>query len=337
EELRAEVIDAVRRHLADQPGGKTMAGRPPGSWPQSLRDEVETRAAAEAARRVTTEVQAEVLARLGSAPELVALVATKALWGKEKRLRGSVFATMENVLAGYVDPGVARAADRPGIDLSSWLAGDNTIYVVATSHEQARLRPVLTVLVQQAIRAAYDTALQHGGTLERPCLILLDEAGNIAPLRDLPGYVATARSHGITLVSVWQDLAQVRAIYHDRAQTVLNNHRAKLFGTGIADDATLEYVSRLVGDEARREESRSTDLAAGRRSVSEHTAYRRAAPADVLRRMRPNEAVLVYGSELPAQVRLRPWFDDTGLRERAGRPDLIRPDLLGRFHARLRR
>jgi type IV secretion system protein VirD4 len=278
-----------------------------------------------------------VLARSGSAPELVALVAAKALWGKEKRLRGSVFATMENVLSGYVDPGVARSADRPGIDFPAWLAGDNTIYVVAASHEQARLRPVLTVLVQQAIRAGFDAAVSQGGTLQRPCLVLLDEAGNIAPLRDLPGYVATARSHGITLVSVWQDLAQVKAIYHDRAQTVLNNHRAKLFGTGIADEATLEYVSRLVGDEARREESRSTDLAAGRRSISEHTAYRRTAPVDVLRRMRPNESILVYGSELPAHLRLRPWFGDAGLRATAGRPDLVRPDLLGRFHARRHR
>ena len=36
---------------------------------------------------------------------------------------------------------------------------------------------------------------------------MLDEAGNIAPLRDLPGYASTARSHGISLVTVWQDLA----------------------------------------------------------------------------------------------------------------------------------
>jgi type IV secretion system protein VirD4 len=325
EELTADVRDAVRRSLADQPGGKAMAGRPAASWPKPLRDQVDEQAAAQAEIRLAAEVEAEVLAKFGSVPELVALVATKALWGKESRLRGSVYATMENVLAAYTDPDVARCADRPSIDFDAWLSGDNTIFVVAPSHEQARLRPVFTVLVQQAIRAAYDGALRNGGGLDWPCLVLLDEAGNIAPLKDLPGYAATARSHNITFVSVWQDLAQMRALYHDRAQTVLNNHRAKLFGTGIADDTTLEYVSRLVGDEARREESRSTDLAAGRRSVSEHTAYRRAAPMDVLRRLRPNEGVLVYGSELPAHLRLRPWFADRDLQRLAGRPDLIEP------------
>src|SRR5688500_12930978 len=48
---------------------------------------------------------------------------------------------------------------------------------VAAAHEQARFRPVLSVLIQQAIRSAYDR--ERGGRLERPCLVLLDEAGNI--------------------------------------------------------------------------------------------------------------------------------------------------------------
>jgi type IV secretory pathway TraG/TraD family ATPase VirD4 len=145
----------------------------------------------------------------------------------------------------------------------------------------------------------------------------LDEAGNTTPLRDLPAYAATARSHGITLVTVWQDLAQVTDAYKARAKTVLNNHRAKLFGSGIADDATLDYLSRMIGDEYRTERNLSADLRGNRRSISEHRAYRRAAPADALRRVPPGQAVLLYGSELPAHVRLRPWFDDRRLRRTA--------------------
>jgi type IV secretory pathway TraG/TraD family ATPase VirD4 len=216
-----------------------------------------------------------------------------------------------------------------------WLQGDNTIYVVAAPFEQDRLRPVLTVLMQQALRAAYDEANRNGGRLREPCLVMLDEAGNITPLRDLPGYVSTARSHRITMVTVWQDIAQITALYGDRAQTVLNNHRAKLFGSGIADGGTLEYVSRLVGDEGRTERSIATDLHGGRRSVSEHKTYRRAAPADVIRRLPDNEALLLYGSLLPAHVHLRPWFREHSLRECADRPDLVQPERRNR--ARVRR
>jgi len=325
--LWSAAVDHTRRVMRERPATAALSERPLEEWPADAVERIKT--------VVDREWRAEVATANRASDPFAPLVAAKALWKKEPRLRGSVFATMENVLAGWADPGVVDAAAGCDVDLDAWLSGDNTLYVVATAHEQARLRPVLSTLVQHAIRRAYDTASLAGGRLRHPCLVLLDEAGNIAPLRDLPGYASTARSHGITLVSVWQDLAQVRAIYRERAQTVLNNHRARLFGTGIADKETLEYASGLIGDERRTEHNVSADLAGGRRTVSEYRTYRRAAPIDVLRRVRPTEAVLLYGSELPVHLRLRPWFRDRGLRETAARPDLIHDER--RSLARLRR
>ena len=40
-----------------------------------------------------------------------------------------------------------------------------------------------------------------------------------------------------------------------RAQTILNNHRAKLIGTGTADHGTLDYVTRILGDHDVRQHS----------------------------------------------------------------------------------
>lgn len=313
-ELTDASIALARDILIEQGGEAALLGeQEPADWPPWL------------IQRITNAVQTEWALELGDASgdPLAPLTAARALWRKEDRLKGSVFATIENVLAGWTDPAVTAAASSCDINLDQWLAGDNTLYIVATAHEQARLRPVLTTLVQQAIRRAYDTAsVNKGGRLSHPCLVLLDEAGNTAPLRDLPGYASTARSHGITLVTIWQDLAQIRAAYRDRAQTVLNNHRAKLFGSGIADGDTLEYVSKLIGDEARTERNLSSDLTGGRRSVSEHRTWRRTAPADVIRRIQPGDAALLYGSELPVHVRLRPWFAEPDLQRLA--PDQVR-------------
>lgn len=260
------------------------------------------------------------------------VAAAKALWGKDARLKGSVFATVENLLAPWTHPGVGHSAEENDVDLDVWLSGDNTIYVVAAPHEQNTLRPVLSLLIQQAVRHAYDTANRAGGTLDQPCLVLLDEAGNAAALRDLPAYAATARSHGITLVSVWQDLSQIRHSYKERAETVLNNHRARLFASGINDASTLEYVSRLVGDEVRVDHNVATDLHGGRRSISEHRSYRRAAPVDVLRRIPEGEGVLLYGRELPVHVRLRPWFRNRRLRRAARAGHTSRRKNLARSH-----
>lgn len=311
DELFAASVDVTRGILAKKGGDAAgLAEVPLEEWPEWL------------VERVTNAVHTEwalELAPVGGTDLLAPLTSAKALWHKEARLKGSVFATIENVLAGWADPNVTAAATGCDIDLDRWLAGDNTLYVVATAHEQARLRPVLTTLVQQSIRRAYDTAAANRGRLAHPCLVLLDEAGNTAPLRDLPTYASTARSHAITLVTIWQDLAQIKATYADRAQTVLNNHRAKLFGAGIADADTLEYVSRLIGDQARTERNVSADLAgSGRRSISEHRTYRRSASVDVIRRIPPGQAVLLYGSELPAHIVLRPWFKDRQLSRQAG-------------------
>jgi len=319
---RAEVLESTRQVLRADPSARAeLADQNVTSWPVHMQEQFEERVAIEVDRKLVQILEARILEAARGRGDLDALIAAESLWAKEERLRGSVYATVQNVLLTYANPEVAAVTDGCEVDLDEWLDGPNTIYVVATADEQARFRPVLTALIQRAIRHAYEVANADGGTLTLPCLVLLDEAGNIVPLKDLPGYASTARSHGISLVSVWQDLGQIRAIYGNRAPTVLNNHRAKIFAAGIDCPDTLDYVSRLVGDEERTERNFSTDLAGGpRRSVSEHTAYRRLLPMDVIRRITPNEALLLYGSKRPAHLHLRPWYQDRSLKALAGPP-----------------
>ncbi len=321
-QIEALLVAAVREGVSALPGGRNARSwqrEPVAKWPLAQQEQLAELVEKRLDEKLAVELEQEVIGELQRSGTLDALVAAQSLWRKEDRLRGSVFATIENVLAGYADPGVADASSAAGFTFEEWLSGSNTIFVSAPPHEQARLRPVLSVLLQQAVRTAYETANASGGTLQQPCLVLLDEAGNITPLRDLPTYASTARSHGITLVSIWQDLSQMRAVYRERAQTVLNNHQAKLFGTGQSDDATLDYLSRLVGDERRTEVNLSGDLWGSRRNVSEHTTYRRAAPADALRRLHDNRAVLIYGNHLPVHLELRPWYREPRPRARARR------------------
>jgi len=103
---------------------------------------------------------------------------------------------------------------------------------------------------------------------------------------------------------VWQDLAQLRARYGERAATVVNNHRAKIVLSGISDPGTLDYASHLIGDAEVGEQSDTID-AAGRRSTTRSRRERRLAPGAELRRIGPGHGVLVYGHLRPARIRLR--------------------------------
>jgi type IV secretion system protein VirD4 len=187
------------------------------------------------------------------------------------------------------------------------LDGSNTLYLCAPAHDQRRLRGFFTALTQQVLAEAFARATRSGRPLDPPLLVVLDEAAHIAPLVELDGLAATCASHGIQLVTVWQDLAQVRARYGARAPTVLNNHRAKLFLPGIADPDTLEYASQLIGDEERVQPSVTRDQHGGRSSTSTSTARRLLAPSE-LRCLSQGQAILVYGTLHPVRLRLRPWW-----------------------------
>ena len=140
-----------------------------------------------------------------------------------------------------VPGGARRSRQTPAVgvegavDPNELLLGPNTLYLCAPAHDQRRLRALFTAMVKQVLEAAFDRATRLGGKLAVPLLVVLDEAANIAPLAELDGLAATCAGHGVQLMTVWQDLAQVTARYGEHAATVVNNHRAKVFLSGTSD------------------------------------------------------------------------------------------------------
>ncbi len=300
-------------------------------------------------RWVDTQETEEVLDILGAAGAPEPLQAARASWLRDERQRSAVYTTVETVLEPFSEQattgvqGDLRHTPPYGttavggehwqtegdyavvggeIDPAALVGGRNTLYVCAPAHDQHRLRAVFTALVSQVVHAAFAGSARTGRPLDPPLLVVLDEAANIAPLRELDGLAATCAGHGVQLVTVWQDLAQVRARYGERAATVVNNHRAKVFLPGIADPGTLDFASHLAGDCELATPS-VTHGARGERSVTTSPQVRRLLPPDTLRRLPKGSAVLLYGALPPARIRLRPWFEDRELAVRGNGPNPV--------------
>jgi len=272
---------------------------------------------ADVVRWVDTGEVADVLVALELAGVPDAVRAAEASFSREERQRSSVYTTAETVLAAYADPAVARSCERHDLDASRLLGGGrDSVFLVAPAHEQERLQSVFVAIVRSVVEEAMTRASRAGAPLDPPLLVVLDEAANVAPLSTLDTLASTAASHGVQLVTVWQDLAQLEARYGARAATVVNNHRAKLLCSGIADATTLEQVGRIIGDEIHEVVSSTVD-AAGGWSRTSSTATRRLAPAELLRCLEPGEAVLVYGHLPPLRLALRPFTTDRRLRRLA--------------------
>jgi type IV secretion system protein VirD4 len=243
----------------------------------------------------------------------LAINALTGIWGCDERTRSDIYTTARTVIEAWSDPLVAQAAEGCEITPEWLLSGDHTLYIVAPARDQKRLRLVFASLVADLVDAAFEVATRKGGELDNRLLVLLDEAANICPVNELPMWCSTCASHGITLLTVWQDRSQQRQRYGpEGAETIWNNSGAKLILSGLADRATAE-VTTLLGEEEIERATTSTD-SQGRRTVSTHTTTRRLISEDSLRRQQPAQALLIYKDLPPVRLALRPWQTDENLR-----------------------
>jgi type IV secretion system protein VirD4 len=261
------------------------------------------RTTADVIRWVDTQEIEDVLDLLLAAGVPEAVHAARACFAREERQRSSVYTTVETVLAPLADQ---REGERPPLDPAGLVDRAGTLYVCAPAHDQRRLMPVFAAVTRAAIEHAYERVAATGRPLDPPLLVVLDEAANIAPLSDLDGLAATAAGHGVQLVTIWHDLAQVTARYGARATTVVNNHRAKLFLSGISDPQTLDYASHLIGEEELFLPA-TTSGGRGGSSTTRTPTTRQLVTASGVRRILPGQALLVYGGLPPARLTLRPW------------------------------
>ena len=261
---------------------------------------------------VETGEEDEVLDLLGHAGVPEAIDAARSAFAKEERQRSSIVTTLETLLESFAG---AAPYGAPQLDPAELLTTSGTLYLSAPAHDQRRLTPLFVGVLRAVLDHAYYRVARTGRPLDPPLLVVLDEAANIAPIPDLDSLAATAAGHGIQLVTIWHDLAQITARFGPRATTVVNNHRAKLFLSGISDPATLDYASHLIGDEELHLPATTSGGRSGP-STTRSPATRRLAPPDGLRRIPPGHGVLVYRDLAPARLHLRTWFDDPWLRSR---------------------
>src|SRR5206468_4395884 len=188
---------------------------------------------------------------------------------------------------------VARSAASCEITADRLLDESATLYLIGDAKASKLLRPLFLALLSEVVDRAYERATRAGGRLERPLLLCLDEAGNVAPPPNLAEIASTAPSHNIQLLSIFHDLAQARSRYARQAETVINSHRARMLLPGVADLDTLRYFAGLVGEEEAHEVTRT--VGGGGTTRSSGRRRRPLVAAEALRQLPDGDALLIYG------------------------------------------
>ena len=82
----------------------------------------------------------------------------------------------------------------------------------------------------------------HGGRLPHHVRVLWDEAANTGQVPGLEKLVAVIRSREVSLVLLYQQLAQCKAIYDKNAETILGNMDSVIF-LGGREASTIKEIS----------------------------------------------------------------------------------------------
>ncbi len=82
----------------------------------------------------------------------------------------------------------------------------------------------------------------HGGRLPHHVRVLWDEAANTGQVPDLQKLVAVIRSREVSLVLLYQQMAQCKAIYDKHAETILGNMDSVIF-LGGREASTIKEIS----------------------------------------------------------------------------------------------
>jgi type IV secretion system protein VirD4 len=251
----------------------------------------------------------------GSSGETTAAIdSIQSVKGADQRFVSSLLQTIATALDPWQEPQVAGATMGESRISADWLlSGANTLYVVAPANEQRRLSGLFAALVSHIVAGAYERSAKTGQPIDPALLLALDEVCNIAPLPNLDEIASTGPGQGVHLLCVLQNISQGYDRWgRDRAETIIANHRARLFCSGIGDRATLDYLKGTLGDEEIARISTQQRSIATPGAKTRSTEHRPLAAPHRIRQANRSSSLLVYGRLAPAWITLRARHDTTG-------------------------
>ncbi|MBK9740973.1 MAG: type IV secretory system conjugative DNA transfer family protein [Actinobacteria bacterium] len=235
----------------------------------------------------------------------------------DPRFVGSVMSVVASAITPLSLPTVRAAltptATRPGITAGDLLRDSGTLYALATDRGAGASAGLVSALIEDIAYVARVTAARSpGGRMDPPVLFLLDECANVAPIPSLPNLLADGRGQSLTIIPIFQTLAQVRSRYGDEdASTVFSASQIKLILGGSDDADDCRDISNLIGerDDWYATTSHSTHALAIDTNATTSSSLRKVPilPPDAIRAIPFGSAVMLQSQTEPFPLRLRPW------------------------------
>jgi type IV secretion system protein VirD4 len=151
-------------------------------------------------------------------------------------------------LSSFNIPSVSRLVQDDTLHLEDFAGESKVALFIITPDTTKAYNFLAAVLYQQMFDIlvyAADSTSAH--RLPRHCRLMMDEFANIGQIPDFECLISTLRSREISVTIVLQSMAQLKSMYHDDWQTIVDNCDSLLFLGGSKAVENLEYFSKILG------------------------------------------------------------------------------------------
>lgn len=250
----------------------------------------------------------------------------RALLDKSPNERSGVVSTALSFLELYRDPILAANTATSDFRLEDLMQLERplSLYLTVPSSDLSRTRPLVRMLLNQALRRLTEQLSFEGGRQVRhyqhPLLLMLDEFPALGRLAFFQESLAYLAGYGIRAFLITQDLSQLYGVYGKDESITGNCHVRIAFAPNKPE--TAELLSRMAGDMTVHMEQRSYrgdrfDLLLNKQYVAQQQVARRLLTPEEATRL-PEDEALVFVSGLPV-VRARKirFYEDAVLSTRS--------------------
>lgn len=227
----------------------------------------------------------------------------------DKTMQSIIISTISKI-STFDTPAMQRITTSNNINFDDLGKKRLALYVI-TSTSDSTYDFISTMFFSQMLQKLFLQADRNGGTLNQQVYFLLDEFANIGQIPDFERKLSVTRSMGISISIVIQALDQLESLYKENFETIVGNCDTQLF-LGSQSIKTCEYFSKSLGQKTIKIKSKSISKDKTERtkqgvSISEQRQGRELMTIDELKRLNPNEEIIIVRGLRPIKAQ-KAWY-----------------------------
>jgi type IV secretion system protein VirD4 len=204
---------------------------------------------------------------------------------------------------------LAATGDGQEVDFSDWRKGTMSAFLCLSAPKF----PVFNRWLRLVLTAALDEMTDTLNPPALPVCFMLDELATLGHLAAVENAVGLAAGYGIQLVTVFQDVAQMRDLYRGRWASFIGNAGVRaLFN--LDDYDTAKYWSNFIGGHQVNTMSQQQDIYGITQSQTQGEAFRPLlTPEEIMLQFAANKMLVLPQGSRPVIADRVAYWKDAGL------------------------